>query len=210
MENCLNGRAKMGSECTAGAFRMFFACGFDAFRAGAGGRPRRRKRRRISRVACAAPSRSRYACRILAYSSQSRHKQDANSCQRFRPLHTSRATRRIACRTSGRMPCRRAAFGSSRNCTTRSSRCAICPQAWNAWLARQPRHGEWRRSRSTSGPLKALARPCLRRCRRTTSASGRSSRGSVRNSVCGGHTLENTDGPPTTWEPTQPEEDFNL
>ena len=34
--------------------------------------------------------------------------------------------------------------------------------------------------------------------------------GSVRNSVCGGHTLENTDGPPTTWEPTQPEEDFNL
>ena len=34
--------------------------------------------------------------------------------------------------------------------------------------------------------------------------------GSVRNSVCGGHTLENTDGPPTTWEPTLPEEDFNL
>ena len=33
--------------------------------------------------------------------------------------------------------------------------------------------------------------------------------GSVRNSVCGGHTLENTDGPPTTWEPTPPEEDFN-
>ena len=53
---------------------------------------------------------------------QSRRKQqDANSRQRFLPLRISRATLRIACRTSGRMPCRRTAFGSSRYCGVSAS-----------------------------------------------------------------------------------------